>query len=485
MTARYYSETFFLSLLMLCFITLPICAQEVLISKDINVRLDANYELLGKVGDNILLFRDVEENQLIEVFDNDLAYKYGRDISLEGDKRRIYAVIADESQFSITYGVAERDSFLLRLKRMDGNGDLLDSLQLHSIARKDISGRFKYSFSEDRSKLLLFNKMRRDEFYFIMIDLVNGSLSWEQKIPIEEKNFDAEFQDILISNDEHVYMLFELSNNRYDRKKHSFEVFHFFENSGTTPPIVLSFPEFLSKDTHLALDEKNGNVLIIGLYTEANRSSAYGYFYSKFPSNFSLSEPEIVLNQFDAKFLEEVYADRRRINETLDYYFIKDVVFTEDGGFIWIGEMYREYFRRTNNPYGRDVRNYGDSRGYIDYYNEDMVVFGLDPSGEELWRNVLYKKQFSQDDEAINASFFTMKTPSRLRLLYNDEIKKSNTVSEYLLDPLGNFHRKTVLNTEYEKLRLQFVDSRQIDGASLVVPSLTASTLNLVKISFN
>ncbi len=459
-------------------------AQEVLISKDINVREDLKYVLLGKVGEHILLFRDINSKKSIEIFDENLKFKYARDLNMEKDKKRIYHVFPQKENFNILYGLPKRDSFEIRQRVMDSAGDLVDSIRLATFSRKEISERYKYSVSDDKKRLLLFNKVKRNEFHFIMINLELNEMVWQEKVNLLSEASGVQFQDILISNNEDIFILFERSNNRYDKKNHQFELYHIYENIGDAVPNIIPFTKYLSKDTHLTIDEKNQNVLIIGLYTEANRSASFGYFFNLIPIDKIEDENNLTLKPFTLSFINDLYGNSKRAINSLDYYFIKDVVFDEDGGFVWIGEMFKEYFRRTSNPYMRDSRNYGDSRGYVDFYNEDMVIFGLDNTGNELWSKVLNKKQFSQDDDAMYSSYFLMKTPSRLRLLFNDEIKRNNTVSEYLVDPMGNSHRKTVLNTEYENLRLQFTESIQVGSNEVIVPSLSANILNLVKIQF-
>ncbi len=457
--------------------------QEVLISKDINVRNDAKFILLGKIQDNLLLFRDKEQKQFVEVFDDQLKYKYQREISLNERGSRIYSVLPSEEHFSIVYGLMDRDSIRFRLRQIDGSGELIDSLQLSALSRKNLSGKFKFSYSLNNEKLLLFTRQKKDELFMLMIDLKEKETLWASKLFLEESSTNVEFKDIVVSNDGQAFFLFEKSNNRYERKSHAFFIYPISGQSDLSVPIEIPYPEYLSKDIHLSLDEHNKQLLLIGLFAEANRSSALGYFYYLSPYN-SLASQKINTISFQEDFINEVYGKQRKVNNSLDYYFIKDVLFKQDGSFIWVGEMFKEYFRRTSNPYGRYSRNYDDTGGYVDYYNEDMIVISVDKEGNEDWKKVLYKKQFSQDDDAIYSSFFLMKTPSRIKLLYNDEIKKNNTVSEYMLDPLGNSHRKAVLNTEYENLRLQFTEAIQIGSASLILPSYNASLLNLVKISF-
>ena len=150
-------------------------------------------------------------------------------------------------------------------------------------------------------------------------------------------------------------------------------------------------------------------------------------------------------------------------------------------------ELYKEFSRRSS--YGNSVSSRGNfgpnaRRGWVDYYNEDIIVTSFSADKTVDWTKILYKKQFSQDDEAIFSSYFIMKTPSRLRLVYNDEIKRSNTVSEYIMDPGGWIKRNSLLSTSQQDLKLRFRDALQISSNEIIVPSETNYNLSLVKITY-
>jgi hypothetical protein len=123
------------------------------------------------------------------------------------------------------------------------------------------------------------------------------------------------------------------------------------------------------------------------------------------------------------------------------------------------------------------------SRSTIDYYYNDIFAISVHPDGEEHWKKVLYKKQYSQDDEGAYSSFFLFKTPANVRLIFNDEIKFENTVSEYVVKGTGDNERHSLLSTELLKLRLRFRDAIQIAGDKMVVPSERRGQLRVAKIS--
>ena len=77
-----------------------------------------------------------------------------------------------------------------------------------------------------------------------------------------------------------------------------------------------------------------------------------------------------------------------------------------------------------------------------------------------------------------------VKTPKALRLLFNDEIKYENTVSEYVLKGNGGKDRNSVLNTSYQKLQLRFQDALQVSSNEILIPSERRSRLRLVKVVY-
>jgi hypothetical protein len=111
-----------------------------------------------------------------------------------------------------------------------------------------------------------------------------------------------------------------------------------------------------------------------------------------------------------------------------------------------------------------------------------MFAISVHPNGEEHWKKVLYKKQYSQDDQGIYSSYFLFKTPQNVRLIFNDEIKFENTVSEYLVKGNGINERHSLLSTELLKLRLRFRDAVQISADRVIVPSERRGQLRVAKI---
>jgi hypothetical protein len=295
-----------------------------------------------------------------------------------------------------------------------------------------------------------------------------------------------EFEEISISNNGEVFMLFEKNNSSWDKDRHFIGLISLINNTPYTTEI--SAINTVNSGIKMDYDNINKQVKIAGLWSSKSDIETEGFFtvILGFSDLMQNSITEIKKQPYDDNILRDLNGlEYKTKNNYLNDFFIRELLHRNDGGIIIIAELQREYSRRNGAPaFDRAFsdRSFG-GRSYVDYYCEDLAVISVDPSGNQTWRKILFKKQYSQDDEGIYSSFFILKIPSKMHIIFNDEIKNANTVSEYIIDPLGNFKRNSLLSTEYKNLRLRFKDGVQISSNSFVVPSEKNGKINLVKVS--
>ena len=188
--------------------------------------------------------------------------------------------------------------------------------------------------------------------------------------------------------------------------------------------------------------------------------------------------------------MEQLVDKKTKVTKGLFDVGIQDIVLRQDGGAVIICEQLKDFERATGSTSSslNTTRAYysgrENGRYAVDHYYEDLFLFSIHPDGKHHWQEILHKKQFSQDDDAAFSSFFLAKTPQKLRLIYNDEIRNENTVSEYLIEGNGTFDRNSILNTASQDLRLRFRESKQVAANEIIVPSERKSRLKLVRMQF-
>lgn len=400
----------------------------------------------------------------------------------EKKKTDVYTVIGQDTAFQMIYGFLEKDSLVLRMREYDKIVRLIDSTTLVKISKKDIKKRFRYEVSNDKSKVLLSTITGDNHLIFIIYDCRRKKISWFRKL-VFLKDYYKRYDDMLLTNDGKV--IIHLPNNNSEDNQLDF----LFINPITSQQ--LEFKVLLGEnaytDIYFDYDNNNQNLIVCGNYAEKRGKEVVGLYLMKSHIN-QIGETMIptFIRHKSSLGQELLQGKKRNRKRAFDDLTVRDIIFRNDGGVLVISEIAREFSRRSpyNSAYSRGNSNSYVRNGWVDYYTDDILITNINNDMAIDWTKVLYKKQFSQDDDAVFSSFFIMKTPSRLRFIYNDAIKKSSTVSEYLIDPAGKIARNSLLSTEYQNMKLRFQDALQLSSNSILVPSEQNYDLNLVKITY-
>jgi hypothetical protein len=471
-----------LAFILLCLFVGTLMGQKVTVSREISVKNNYTYDVLPNISDHIIFYHDRGLEHNFEIYDNKL--RYINTIQPEFEKRSIkpIGVLPMDSIFRFYYYYTDETNAFIKVRTYDKNVRLTDSITLWQKDKKFLSNSPRFAYSKDKSKVLIFTPDERN-LYLQLFDNIKMKLIFEFKLIIKEINLKSDFEKIAVTNEGEIFILTRKSSF-WDRKS---------SNSFTLARIINKENIYLHRfspeaneisDLKMDYDEKNKRIVFAGLTTFGDDSKSNGYFgFSILPDELP-DDAEILINKYTSEFIAEATGKKPGKTKELADFKLKDIFVNNEGGVIMILESVKEFTRRAQMISPTQFGDYFPSRGFIDYYHEDLLIFATHPDGKEHWKKILFKKQFSQDDGGMYSSYFLFKTPSRIRLVYNDEIKNSNTVSEYIIDPIGNAERKSVLSTEYQNLRLRFRDAIQIGPNSIIVPSEKSWKINLVRIDY-
>jgi thiamine phosphate synthase YjbQ (UPF0047 family) len=456
----------------------------VAISDELSIRNYFSYELVGQIDDRILVYRDKGFVKEMDVYNSELEHTQFSEFIFEKKKTDVYTIVGQDTAFQMIYGYLDNDSLVIRMREYDKVVRLIDSTTLTKIHKKEIKRRFNYAWSDNKSKVLLTSITGDNLVRFIVYDCRLKRITWQQTILFEYTNY-RDFEKFHITDIGNIFL--QIRDDGVENERLSYILINPFINKQFDFQLDMNGRSY--NDVYFTFDNKNRNVVVTGTYSEKRGKEIKGMFFYKKNINEleTLDVPSFL--EFGSNLGEEILQgkkrNRKRVFDDLE---IQNIILRNDGGALVVCEITKDYSRRS--PYNtnyttRDARYSGYSRrGWVDYYNEDIVVLNINPDIEFDWTKVLYKKQFSQDDDAVFSSFFVMKTPSRLRFIYNDDIRKNSTVSEYLMDPTGRIARNSLLSTKYQDMKLRFGDAVQLSANSILVPSEKSYDLNLVKITY-
>ena len=459
-------------------------AQVLTVSDELTMRNDTEYSLIGKLGGQVLLLQDRENKHLLTAYGRTMNQSWEKDLELRGRNVRVLDAVADQdgTGFHLLYLYRDRGRNHLQLDRYNPAGNLQDSVTLVDFGLFATTPEDEVYRSEDETKLLLLMVEQQSKARYLGIDLDSMQLLYDQEVLPEKFFFGEDFMQAEISNVGDMYFMVERDNFKSRRKKHHYEVYTHAANGGQTGMIDVRLGDSLTYEVFFKYDNLNRHLAVGGLYSIKDFSRADGYFFATIDPEAKTQRPNF--QRFPVNLVKNVEGKRyNKRNPGITDLGVRDAMLRRDGGMVMITERDRQLQRRGGAIQNQLLNTYS-GRPLVDYHYDEIVVFAVNPDGSPHWSNIMHKKQYSQDDGGVYSSFFLMESPSRLRFLFNDEIRFENTVSEYVLNGRGEFDRNSLFNTRDLELRLRFRDGIQVASNEIVLPSEYRNRLRLVKMTY-
>lgn len=459
--------------------------QKIIVSEDMPLRNDLNYEIIGELKDEMLLFKNKTLDFEVQAFNKYMKETWNKKLEFEKKNVKVLGITSSKEDFTVFYTFRKRGKTILKANKYDAGANLKDSTTIKNYGFLFFTPNFEMVRSEDRSKVLAFFIEKQDIVRTLSFDVDSLSISWEKDFELDDFYYNEDFHQMTVSNEGDMYMILDRDNFRSKRKDHKFEIYNYGGESENLNQFSIPFQGMLSYDSYFNYDNLNKRLIAGGLYSEKDLSKTIGYYYLNIdpvaPDNHILAfekfDPEFVSNLLGKKKV----AKGERVKGVPEMT-AQEIVLRRDGGILLIAERTR-YLERRSGASGR-VYYENQGRFLVDYYYDELMVVSIHPSGKTHWKTILHKKQYSQDDDGIYSSYFLFKTPSSLRFLFNDDIRQENTVSEYVLNGMGEYDRNSILSTQDLDLRLRFRDALQLDANELVIPSERRNKLKLVKLEY-
>lgn len=470
----------FLSLL--CWLPGWLLAQTITVSEDIVLKNDVAYEIIGELKGRVLLFRDRTTLFQIQAFDPQMRMVWDKELDLDKKSPKPLGIVANRENFTMVFRHRVKNHLVLRAHKYDAAANLVDTATIKDFGFIFVTPNFQVVKSEDKTKMVIYYLENQQIFRAVSFDVNTMKILWDRSFSPPGMNFLEEFGQVLVDNEGTMRVILEKNRFRLRKDEPQYEIYEV--NDLTLEPRIYSvgLEGRNTYDAYFAYDNLNRAIVATGLYAERNLERAVGYFFMRFIPE----KPEAYLltfQPFDDEFVTNLMGknieNNRGINETN----IQQVVLRRDGGVLMIAERNRQLERRMGST--NRVFFDGGVRYIIDYYYDDMFLVSFNPDGTTHWKTILHKKQYSQDDGGVFSSFFLFKSPTNLRLLFNDEIKYENTVSEYVVNGMGEFERKSLLSTENLELKLRFRDAMQVNANEMIIASERRNRLKLVKLKYD
>ncbi len=472
-----------------------------------------DYEIVGKVNGNILIYKSYHNNNWISIMDNDMK-QIGRvdQAYLPENDKVVNVDFFNYGDFVyVIYQYRKRNIIHCAAAKINGEGKLmqdlieLDTTQVSFGADSKI---YSVVSSEDKSRIMIFKvNSRNKRNYLITTILLDDKLSMLKKsrLGMEMEDRDDYLDEFHLDNEgDMVFTKFDRINN---------------ENLGTVQFIVkyaqadsFSFNNLNPGDKiyfdelHIKPDNYNKRYLLTSFYYSQRRGNVEGYYFYIWDK-----ATQRVVVQDTLVFHEELRREARGNASTkgaFNDYFIRNIVTRKDGGFLIASEAFYttsrggayNRFNYLGNPYsyypqsdyywyglrsGQSIfnRNYNDF-GNTRYQADNIVVSSFNRDGQREWNSVIAKEQYD-DSGGDMISYEVMNTGGQIHFLFNNMEKRLQLLSDFSLDPSGKINRNPTLKNLDRGYDFLPKFAKQISARQVIIPCRYRSYTCFAKLEFN
>jgi len=514
-----------IGLFLLLFLQLPVSlsAQRIVYSdpeKEDTRRL--NFEIIGKVGGNFLIFKNNRFRSWISVLDEEMQPVGRQEISyMPSNDKTINVDFFPYADYAwMIYQYQRRNVVYCVAARLDGNGKRtgelleLDTTQLNFAADNKL---YAVVCSEDRKKIALFkiNSSDRDVYRmtrFLFDEKLTPLGRTEVRIPLSDRG--DQLGDFALDNQG------DLLFTRFSRGVN--------DNITQASMLVLPANSALLLDTplpvgengpyldeiKLKIDNLNQRYILTSLYSKERRSGIDGCFFYVWDKQ--TRTPLVnTLHEFSEELRQEAKGNAS-LRTAFNDFFIRHITVKRDGGFVIGSEAYYTTSRANNwnrydyiygspfmgfnnfyysSPYynrywwgASPAYGWGASGGRtntpVRYHADNIMVQSYGPDGQLEWSRVVTKSQFDDEvDDLLSFSLLVLR--GELHLFYNLQDRRDKLLNDFTVQPSGEMTRNTDLKNLEKGHQFMPTRGKQVNARQLLIPTVYRSYICFAKLDYN
>ena len=497
-------------ILLLCF-SVASNAQKIVYSEpDRSDSRRMDFEVIGKISGNFLVYKDVSNKSFITVYDNDMKEVTKVEHEYLPDERMINVDFFPYSDFAyMVYQYQKRNVVYCNAVKINGKGEKSSEVVNLDTSHIGFAGNNKiYStiISDDKNKLMIFKiNSRNRSSYLVTTLLFDNNLTLEKRSSFRmamDDFRDDYLNEFNLDNDgDLVFTKFTRGNNDAITKA---ELMWKPAQSDEVTSAKIPMEKIYLDEIHVKVDNVNKQYFLTSFYYKQKRGNIEGfYFYTwdKQSKTSSLSNA-VPLGE---ELRNEAKGDAS-IRTAFNDYFIRNIIVKRDGGFIIGSESY--YTTSRYNNWNRWNYLYGMPYSSLDYYSyspmysswwwrnqyysnqavrhhaDNITILSFDKTGKLEWSNVIHKQQFD-DGMGAEVSYQIVNTGGQIHFVFNEEEKRAMLLNDYILLPDGQINRNATLKNLDRGYQFLSKLGKQVSSRQLIIPCYYRNYICFAKVDFN
>ncbi len=472
---------------------------------------NANYDILGRITGNIVVFKNERSHYAVNIFNDSMLLK--EQVELDFLPGRTFNVdyVAYPGYFFLIYQYQQKGILYCMGIKMDGNGKKagepveLDTTKIGSLGDNKIYSAIN---SDDRKRIMIFKIQRRDDKANFVTKLYDNDLQLlhQTRTSIDYDTDKNSFGDFFVDNDGNfVFTNTERKNNRDNPS--AFYLVRKEVNEDTFRVARVAPEKIYLDELKMKIDNVNRKYIVSSLFYKersGNVDGVYNYIWDAAGDSTYAG----VVSEFNDE-LKEVAKSSGSSKAAFNDFFIRNIVLKKDGSFILTAEDFSsqasgmnnwnrydylygspyfnpyDYYYYSPSYYGfyRPWNRFGNQFQATRYYYNNILVLSVSKEAVPDWSNIIHKQQTDDNDDSY-LSFNIFNTGGELHFLFNDISRRERLLSDNIVTPDGIARRNPTLRTYEKGYEMMPRYAKQTGARQVVVPATYRGQICFAKIDF-
>ena len=467
-----------------------------------------NFEIIGKMMGNYLVFKNNSSNNAISIYDSTMRTLQRVPLTFMPDRYINLDFISYADHCVLIYEWQKKSIVHIAAAKLNAQAQLigqpveLDTTQVGFASNNKI---YTVIVSEDKQRIMIYKINSHDPKNFLFTTfLYDGELKLVDRhrlyLPMEDRN--DLFTDFLVDN-EGTFVFAKYLRSGSNDYVSRVSVVTKGPTADTFSVRDMGAGDRILDEIKIKVDNNNNRYIISGFYYKQRRGNIEGLYTVLWDkaTNQRLEEKVTV-------FTDELRALAKStdagIRTAFNDFFIKQLITKRDGGYLLVSEsmyqtsrgsmfnrwdymnpaygygpgFYSPYYNPYYNPWGRNNGAYATR-----YHAENIMVLSYDKESNLQWSNVIPKSQF--DDESDNLiSNQLVNTGGELHFLFNLYERRNLLLNDQSISPEGHVTRYPTLHNLDKGYDFMPRYGKQVSSWETIIPCMYKNYLCFALVDF-
>lgn len=469
-----------------------------------------NFDIIGKVSENLLIYKNVRDNNRISIYDASM--KITSDVPMDFLPNKILGIdfLNYRNFVYVLYQYQRRNVVYFMVGKMDSDGKLMEeplTLDTTVINYNSKSNLYTVLSSENKEKLMIFKINSKNPKNFVVTTLLfNKELQLQNYSQVDVPMLPGEFLSEFNLDNNGKLVFARAWRNNPNSTINELTVFTKNALSDTLSSHMLGLNEYFLDNVKIKVDNVNNRFLLASFYAKSKRGNIEGMYCLLF-DNAADSTYRLTVTPFSDEIRNEAKTEGN-LRSVFNDFFLENILFKKDGGFALVSEAlytstrgiynnrwdyfnypfssYSDYYFFNSPLYNSYYYPWGRWGGYNSasrYFADNIAIMTFDSSANMEWVSVIHKSQY--DDYTDNfIGYGTFNGGGVIHFLYNQMVKRTSILTDQTLSPEGQIKQTPTLHNLNKDYQFMARYAKQVSNSELIIPCQYRNFICFAKIEF-